>query len=159
MLQRRSCVRAIQMGLVCLTLVTTGCVHRALTIRTDPPGAQVYLNDKLVGVSPTTLDFEWYGWYRVILRKDGYARLDDHKLLRAPIYLWIPFDLLAELMPFTVRDTRTWSYTLIPSVDLPMPVPPAVGTVESPREPPATAPTLSPVGDEMIPEEPTNATR
>ena len=111
----------------CLWLVACccGCVHRSLTIRTEPSGAQVYVNDALKGHSPVTYDFVWYGWYRVTLRKDGYQRLDDRQELRSPPYLWIPFDLAAELLPLPIRDARTWSYTLTPAPTLPTPVPPS----------------------------------
>ena len=105
-------------------LLLTGCVTRALTIKTEPPGALVYVNDQLKGNSPVTYDFEWYGWHRVMLRKEGYQRLDDRKQLRSPIYLWIPFDLMAELLPLRIRDARTWSYTLTPAPALPTPAPP-----------------------------------
>ena len=108
----------------CLLIATTGCVHRSLMIRTEPPGAQVYVNDDLKGLSPVSYDFLWYGWYRVTLRKDGYQRLDDRKELRSSPYLWIPFDLAAELLPLPIRDARTWSYTLTPAPTLSTPVPP-----------------------------------
>ena len=101
-------------------------MHQSLTIRTEPPGAAVYVNDVLKGKSPLTYDFQWYGWYRLTLRKDGYERLDDRKLLRAPAYLWIPFDVMMELLPVPVSDARVWSYTLIPAEELPAPVPPAI---------------------------------
>ena len=96
-------------------LLLTGCVRRSLTIRTTPPGASVYVNDQLQGESPVSYDFGWYGWHRVTIRKDGFERLDDRKLLRAPFYLWIPLDLVVELLPFPVRDTHTWSYALSPA--------------------------------------------
>ncbi len=112
-------------------LLLTGCVTRSLTIRTDPPGAMVYVNDQLKGSSPVTYDFTWYGWYRLTLRKDGYQRVDDHKLMRAPVYLWIPFDFLLELFPFQIRDTRTWSYVLTPAQALPTPTPPPESSAES----------------------------
>ena len=105
-------------------LVTTGCVRRSLTIRTDPSEAMVYVNDVLKGPSPVTYDFQWYGWHRVLIRKDGYERIEDRKQLRAPVYLWIPFDLVMELLPFKIRDERTWSYTLAPANVLPAPRPP-----------------------------------
>ena len=118
----------------CLLLtVTTGCVYRSLTIRTEPPGALVYVNDQLKGESPVTYDFVWYGWHRVTLRKEGFARLDDQKLLRAPVYLWIPFDFVMELVPFRMHDTREWSYVLTPSPAPSTPVPP-------PLTPPAETP-------------------
>ncbi|MBI3330787.1 MAG: PEGA domain-containing protein [Candidatus Omnitrophica bacterium] len=117
-----------------LCLAATGCIRRSLTIRTDPPGALVYVNDQFKGESPLTYDFLWYGGHRVLLRKEGYERLDDHRELRAPAHLWIPFDLAMELLPFPIRDERTWSYTLTPASTPPAPTPP------SPIPPPAQSP-------------------
>ena len=111
--------------LVACCWLLSGCVTRSLTIKTDPPGANVYVNDQLKGETPITYDFEWYGWHRLTLRKDGYQRFDDRKQLRAPIYLWIPFDLMMELLPFRIRDQRTWSYTLTPAPVIPTPQAPA----------------------------------
>jgi len=116
--------------LVC-GLPLTGCVRRSLTVRTDPAGAHVYVNDQLKGVSPLTYDFTWYGWYRVTVRKEGYQRVDDRKLLRAPMRMWIPVDLVMELLPFPVRDQREWAYTLTPIEEAPLPTPPA----PTPKEP------------------------
>ncbi len=131
--QRR---RPLSSLLVVLPMLT-GCVHRALTIQTDPPGARVYVNDALKGTSPVTYDFEWYGWHRVMLQKDGYERLDDRRLLRTPLHLWIPLDLIMELLP-SIRDLRTWSYTLTPLAAPPAPRPPEAA--------PETAPPAAPVG-------------
>ena len=111
-----------------VTCCLTGCVRRALTIRSEPPGAQVFLNDHLRGETPLTYDFEWYGWYRVLLHKEGYERLDDHRLLRAPAMFWIPFDLMCELLPFQMWDRETWSYTLVPASPPPTPSAPALTT-------------------------------
>lgn len=109
----------------CLLLsLTSGCLSRSLTIRTDPPGALVYINDALKGTSPVRYDFLWYGWHRIMIRKEGYERLEDRRQLRAPIYLWIPFDLAVEVLPFPVHDDRTWSYTLTPTRIPAAPIPP-----------------------------------
>ena len=116
---------AAAITVLAVLLLTTGCVRRSLTIRTQPPGAMVYLNDRLMGESPATFDFLWYGWHRVMLRKDGFERLDDRRTLRCPPYLWIPFDLVLELLPLPIRDTRTWDYTLTPSATPPTPTAPA----------------------------------
>ena len=97
-----------------------------MTIRTEPPGASVYVNDELKGISPVTYDFSFYGWQRVTLRKEGFERLDERRLLNAPIYLWIPLDLFMELMPFPVTDAHTWSYALTPAAPLETPTPPAI---------------------------------
>lgn len=126
-------------ALCALTIVMSGCVHRSLTIRTEPPGARLYINDALKGETPVSYDFTWYGWYRLTLRKDGYERLDDRKFLRAPVYLWIPFDLVMELLPFAVRDARTWSYTLTKAAEPPSPVPPSLdATTEATEAPDGT---------------------
>ena len=124
--------RAVWLAAGCL--LVGGCVRRALTIRTDPPGALVYVNDGLKGPSPVSYDFTWYGWHRVTIRKAGYERVDDRKYLRAPAYLWIPLDLAMELVPFTVRDERTWSYTLLPEQTPPAPAPPAPPAKPAPAE-------------------------
>ena len=48
----------------------TGCVERQLTINTNPEGALVVLNDEEIGLSPVTVNFNWYGDYCVrITRK------------------------------------------------------------------------------------------
>ncbi len=107
---RSSCVVAA----LAVLMLETGCVRRSLTIRTDPPGAFVHVNDEPKGESPVEYDFMWYGWHRVTIRKEGFERLDDKKRLRPPFYLWIPFDLIMEALPFTVRDRREWVYTLTP---------------------------------------------
>jgi len=105
-------------------LLLTGCVRRSLTIKTEPPGAAVFVNDELKGESPVTYDFTWYGWHRVTIRKEGFQRVEDRRLLRAPPYLWIPLDLAMQLVPVAVRDTRTWTYALEPMKELPAPQPP-----------------------------------
>ena len=121
-------------GLGCaVLLLLSGCVRRSLTIRTDPPGALVYVNDQLKGESPLTYDFIWYGWHRVMVRKEGFERMEDRKLLRAPVYLWIPLDFAMELLPFPIRDERTWNYTLVPAAIPAAPTPPDTFTPPPPK--------------------------
>ena len=149
--------RCLVLTAYCLVLpLLSGCIRRSLTIRTDPPGALVYVNDMLKGRSPVTYDFAWYGWHRITIRKDGFRRLDDRKLLRCPIYFWIPFDLAMELLPLPLRDARTWSYTLTPSETLHVPVPPSASApismppppvAATPEPPPVAASTNTPVSD------------
>jgi len=133
--------RSIGLVLCAVCCVLSGCVHRSLTVLTEPPGARVYINDELKGETPITYDFTWYGAYRLTLRKDGFERMDDQRMIRAPIYLWIPFDLAMELVPLTIRDARTWSYILTKSAVLPTPVPPQ--TITPAQEPVAIAPAAS----------------
>ena len=99
----------------------------------------MYLNHTLIGTSPASSDFQWYGWHRVTLRKDGYERVEDRKLLRAPVHLWVPFDLAMELLPLTVRDARTWDYVMISTTTLPEPSPPPLARPARPAAPPEPA--------------------
>jgi hypothetical protein len=109
---------------VCCLLIVAGCVRQHLTIRTEPPGAELLINGKSAGVTPYSHPFLWYGSYRFTLLKPGYERLDKQVLIRAPAHLWIPMDLAMEMLPFTVRDHRVFAWELMPSEPLPLPVPP-----------------------------------
>jgi hypothetical protein len=105
----------------CLFLIgcifmTAGCVQRKLTVKSDPPGAQVYFDDKYIGETPVDFDFEWYWQHKVELKKEGYETVSNFEEIKAPVYMWIPFDLAVELLPFTVRDERELTYTLKPYV-------------------------------------------
>ena len=121
-------------------LMLTGCVHRQLTIRSEPPGAAIFMNDKRVGVTPHTYDFVWYGWYRLALEKPGYERLDDRVLIKAPFYLWIPLDFVIEALPVTIRDAKALSYQLVPSTPLYNPTPPVMEHHAKPPKPSKESP-------------------
>lgn len=91
-----------------------GCVERTLSVQSNPPGALVYLNNQELGRTPVEHDFLWYGDYDVVLRKDGYQTVKTSKAVIAPIYEWVPFDLIAELLPIHFKDRHTVAYTLQP---------------------------------------------
>jgi hypothetical protein len=97
-----------------LCLFFAGCVEQTMTIQSNPPGALVYLNDQEVGRTPVTRDFTWYGDYDVQLRLEGYETLKTHQPVTAPAWNWVPFDLVAALLPFTFKDHRAFAYTLKP---------------------------------------------
>jgi hypothetical protein len=112
------------MSSACL-LLAPGCVEPTLSIDSNPPGALVYLNDQEVGRTPLERDFNWYGDYDIQIRQDGYQTLQTHQMLAAPAWNWVPFDLIAYLMPFTLKDHKTLHYTLQPvdpSKDQPAPL-------------------------------------
>ena len=92
-----------------------------------------YVNDQLKGKTPVTYDFVWYGWHRVMIRKEGFQRVDDRKKLGAPVYLWIPVDLVMELLPFRIRDQGTWESTLAPQTDK-TPLPPEIFLKQPPAK-------------------------
>ncbi|MBN1509069.1 MAG: PEGA domain-containing protein [Sedimentisphaerales bacterium] len=105
----------------CLTLsvlaavLLSGCVERKLTINTEPQGALVVLNDEQIGVSPVTVNFNWYGNYWVRINKEGYETLDTARELKSPLHDHAPFDLFAQILyPGRIVDSYEWTFQLQP---------------------------------------------
>jgi hypothetical protein len=98
-----------------------GCsrVERSLQVTSDPPGALVYLNGQEAGRTPMNRSFIWYGTYDVQLRKEGYKTLTTKEKVWAPWWQVPPIDLVADLLPFPLRDQHKKSYTLTPFTDAP----------------------------------------
>jgi hypothetical protein len=109
---RQSIVLLLGFG-ACLGLC--GCVERTLTIKTAPDKALVFLNDEEAGTTPVTIDFKWYGDYRVRIQKEGYETLKTHRELKAPWYDYFPFDFFAQILtPQRIVDAYTWTFELQP---------------------------------------------
>lgn len=98
-----------------LLIVLAGCVERELTINTKPQGALVALNDEEVGISPVTVNFNWYGDYCVRISKEGYETLNTHRMLKGPWYDHFPFDFFAQIVnPSRIVDSYEWTFELSP---------------------------------------------
>jgi len=88
-----------------------------MTIRTNPPGAQVYVDDydEAIGTTPISRNFTYYGTRKIRLVKDGYETLTVMQPIRAPWYQIPPLDFVTEvLLPGELHDRRTLSYQLTP---------------------------------------------
>ncbi len=107
------------LGLVLLfTGLSTGCVERLLQIRSDPPGARVFINGKQAGETPLDHHFAFYGTLGIVLRREGYASAHIAKELPIPWYEHFPLDLFAELfVPWTMRDVHEVEARLEPVPD------------------------------------------
>jgi hypothetical protein len=91
-----------------------------MTIRSDPPGAQVLLDGDEIGYAPTSVDFEYYGTREIALRKDGYDPLTVMQKVQTPWYQWTPLDFISDnLLPFHVTNRHDFTYRLSPSVIVP----------------------------------------
>ena len=102
-------------GVLAAVLLTAGCVERRLTIVTEPKEAVVWLNDEEVGTAPVTVNFNWYGDYRVRIEKSGYEILNTHRNLERPLHDKFPFDFFAEVLwPKRIVDEYTWKFELKP---------------------------------------------
>jgi hypothetical protein len=95
-----------------------GCVERRYTIRTDPPGALVYVNGEELGPAPVSRSFTYYGAREITLVADGYETQRIIQPLPAPWYDNNLTDFLTEnLLPFTIRDEREFVYRMAPATN------------------------------------------
>ncbi len=104
-------------GTICVgfavIMLLGGCVERKLTVNTNPSGALVWLNDEEIGTSPVTVEFNWYGDYKVRISKDGYETLNTHRKLKSPLHDKFPFDFIAEVLwPGQIVDEYEWEFSL-----------------------------------------------
>jgi len=104
-------------GLAALALCVggTGCVQRRMIVRSNPPGATVYVDDYEVGTTPAAVNFVYYGTRKIRLVKDGYETLTVMQDMPIPWHQYPPIDFVTEnVLPGEVRDTREYSFTLTP---------------------------------------------
>ena len=88
-----------------VTPLLSGCVERYLNIRSDPPGATIYVNGAEVGEAPVQHPFVWYGTYDIQARRDGHESVRREHAVSPPWYQVFPLDFFAELLwPFTLTD-------------------------------------------------------
>jgi len=86
-----------------------------MTIRSNPPGAVVYVDDYEIGTTPVSANFTYYGTRRIRLVKNGYETLTVMQPVSVPWYQFFPLDFVSEnMVPGKVRDNRTFDYQLVP---------------------------------------------
>ncbi len=77
------------------------------------------LNDEQIGESPVTVNFNWYGHYRLRIRREGYETLKTHRELKSPWYDEFPFDFFAQIVyPGRIVDSYEWTFELSPKRDM-----------------------------------------
>jgi hypothetical protein len=99
-----------------------GCsgVQRRLTIRSNPPGARVYVDGYDIGTTPASTDFLYYGTREIKLVKDGYETLTVKQPMPAPWFQIPPLDFISDnLLPRELRDERAVAFNLQPQVVVP----------------------------------------
>lgn len=102
-------------GASLLPLLFSGCVERFLLIRSDPPGAEVFINGTLEGVTPLQWKFDYYGDYEITLRKARFQTVRKVEPIEAPWWQIFPFDFVTDVLsPFHQEDARELSYALAP---------------------------------------------
>lgn len=90
-----------------------GCVERLLQVRSEPPGAEVFVNGSRAGTTPIDVPFVHYGIFDVTLRAPERVSVRRLETVRPPWYEIMPLDFFAEnLLPFRFRDHRVLSFSL-----------------------------------------------
>lgn len=105
---------------IALLVLLPGCVRRRLMVRSNPPGAMVYVDNQLIGTTPCATDFIYYGTREVRLVKPGFETLTVSQPIPTPWYEIPPLDFVSEnLITKKIQDYRTVSYNLVPQVIVP----------------------------------------
>jgi PEGA domain-containing protein len=113
--------RLLCVVLVCaLAVALPGCVERRLTVRSNPPGAQLFIDDYEIGTTPVSVNYTYYARARKIrLVKDGYETAVFLQPIPAPWYQYFPFDFVTEnLVPGQIRDERVVTYQMQPAIQV-----------------------------------------
>ncbi len=109
----------IALGVLAL-LLPTGCVRRRLTVRSNPQGALVYVDNQQIGTTPCSVDFTYYGTREIRLVKPGFETLTVNQPIPTPWYEIPPLDFVSEnLIPTKIRDNRTVMFNLSPQLVVP----------------------------------------
>ncbi len=102
----------------CVVIVPHFCeaaVRRRLTIRSNPPGALVFIDDQEIGVTPVSTSFIYYGTRKIQLIKDGYETVTVLRTFKPPWYQWAGIDFITEnLVRSEFRDERLIEFKLTP---------------------------------------------
>jgi hypothetical protein len=100
--------------------VQSGCVRRRLTVRTNPPGAVVFVDDQEIGTTPCSASYVYYGTRKITVMKDGYRTETSYQRFSPPWYQIPPLDFVTEnLVPREIRDEKTIDVQLMPEEIVP----------------------------------------
>lgn len=116
---------AVKYALILLAaLVCAGCVERRIYVRSEPPGADVYIDGEKVGQTrpendpegPFYVEFAYYGAREYTLRKPGFQTVSGTVQLVVPWYEYPPMDFFAEVLaPWKIVDRHEIAVKLDPA--------------------------------------------
>jgi hypothetical protein len=108
------------LALAAVLAESAGCVERRMTIRSNPDGAMVYIDDYPIGTTPVSVGYTYYGTRKIRLIKDGYETMTVYQPMPTPWYEWFGVDFFSEnVWPGKIRDERSFNYQLSPIVQVP----------------------------------------
>jgi hypothetical protein len=109
--------KTLLLGILLATTIcpALGCVRRRMTVRTNPPGAAVYVDKHPIGNTPVSVPFTYYGTRSIEVIRDGYRTEKVMRTISPPWYQYPPIDFLTEtLWPWELRDERIIDIEMIP---------------------------------------------
>lgn len=120
---RSTATQGWRLGCALLAAAATlaaGCVQRRLTVRTNPPGARVYVDNHEIGTTPVSASFIYYGKRDIRIVKDGYETQTFLQPVPAPWWQCPPLDFITEnVIPWEIRDHRVVDRQLAPQMVVP----------------------------------------
>ena len=100
-------------GILLLSGLTGGCVTKTLVIRSEPEGAETYLDGKHVGKTPVEMKFKHYGTRRVRVELPGWQTVNKKIHVVRPWYQTFPLDIISELLiPARIDDRKEFTFDL-----------------------------------------------
>lgn len=98
-----------------LAALLPGCVSRKLFLRSQPPGATVWLDGVQAGVTPYEEELPAAGTRRLELHLAGHETLRTDLALPRPWWDTWPLDMLAAIWPGTLESRHAFEFTLAPA--------------------------------------------
>ena len=101
--------------LAAMLIPVPGCTSRTLTITTIPPGAEVSVNRRPIGVTPIRVGFTHYGTYRIEIRKEKFETLVKEEEICPHWYGYDPITFVSDnAIPARINDDIYLHYVLKP---------------------------------------------
>jgi len=112
---RRCSIHSTVWLLALLAVASSGCVRRRMTVRTNPAGATVSVDNQVIGTTPAASSFVYYGTREFRIEKDGYRTETIKRRFNPPWYEFPGLDFISEtLWPGEIRDERIIDVELVP---------------------------------------------
>jgi hypothetical protein len=107
--------------LLALTFIAQcGCVRRRMTVRSNPDGAMVHVDNQPVGITPVSTAFTYYGTREIRLEKDGFETVNVKHKFKQPWWQIPPLDFFSEnLWPWELRDEHDVNLQMVPKQFVP----------------------------------------
>ena len=104
------------MAFVVIVMAFSGCIRKRMTVRSNPPGANVYIDKQpIAGQTPVSTNFTYYGTRSIEIVRDGYRTERFLRKFNPPWYAIPPLDFFSEtLWPFEKHDERIIDVQLTP---------------------------------------------